>query len=276
VSVRHFVGDVAAAATPDHDRGLAYGDGLFETMRAHGGAVHWWPAHWLRLERGAQALGLALPGQGRVQQELEALLDGDGGVVKLIVTRGAGGRGYAPPDPATPHWILSRHDAPPAVPAEGLSLRWCDTRLAVQPALAGIKHCNRLEQVLARAEWQVLRLQDAQIHEGLMCSTEGDVVSATAANLFVLHDGRWSTPSVDRCGIAGVCREWAIGALQAREARLAVTDVEAADAVFLCNAARGILPVARLGARVWRPHPEVSQLRRHLAAEHPAFATEVA
>ena len=188
MSVRHFVGDVAAAATPDHDRGLAYGDGLFETMRAHGGAVHWWPAHWLRLERGAQALGLALPGQGRVQQELEALLDGDGGVVKLIVTRGAGGRGYAPPDPATPHWILSRHDAPPAVPAEGLSLRWCDTRLAVQPALAGIKHCNRLEQVLARAEWQVLRLQDAQIHEGLMCSTEGDVVSATAANLFVLHD----------------------------------------------------------------------------------------
>ena len=109
-----------------------------------------------------------------------------------------------------------------------------------------------------------------------MRSAEGDVVSATAANLFVLHEDRWTTPVVDRCGIAGVCREWAIDALQARQARLAVTEVEAADAVFLCNAARGILPVARLGARVWRPHPQVAQLRRRLAAEHPAFATEVA
>ena len=271
MSVRHFVGDAAVAATPDHDRGLAYGDGVFETMRAHGGAVHWWPAHWRRLERGAKALGFSLPDQSRVRHEAEALLAGASGVLKLIVTRGAGGRGYAPPQPASPHWILSLHDAPPAVPTDGLTLRWCETRLALQPALAGIKHCNRLEQVLARAEWR-----DAGIHEGLIRSSEGDVVSATAANLFVLHDDRWTTPAVDRCGIAGVCREWAVGALQAREARLAVTEVEAADAVFLCNAARGILPVTRLGARLWRPHPQVAQLRRRLAAEHPAFATEVA
>ena len=271
MSVRHFVGDHAVSNTPDHDRGLAYGDGLFETMRAHEGDVHWWTAHWRRLERGAHALGIALPDQAGVRHEAQALLDGAGGVLKLIVTRGVGGRGYAPFDANSPHWILSRHDAPPTAPAEGLALRWCDTRLAVQPALAGIKHCNRLEQVLARVEWR-----DADIHEGLMRSTEGDVVSATAANLFVLHDGHWTTPAVDCCGIAGVCREWAIDALQAREARLAVTEVEAAEAVFLCNAARGILPVARLGARLWRPHPQVAQLRRRLAAEHPAFATEVA
>ena len=271
MSVRHFIGDDAVAGTPDHDRGLAYGDGLFETMRAHQGEVHWWPAHWRRLQRGAQVLGLALPDESRVQREARALLDGAGGVLKLIVTRGPGGRGYAPPESTAPHWILSRHDAPPAAPAEGLTLRWCDMRLALQPALAGIKHCNRLEQVLARAEWR-----DPGIHEGLVRSTDGDVVCATAANLFVVHGDRWKTPPVDHCGVAGVCREWAIGALGAREARLAVTDVEAADAVFLCNAARGILPVARLGARSWRPHPQVAQLRRRLAAEHPAFATEVA
>ncbi|MDR0181377.1 aminodeoxychorismate lyase [Lysobacter arvi] len=271
MSVRHFLGGDALPHTPDHDRGLAYGDGVFETMRAHGGVVHWWPAHWRRLERGASALALTLPQQARVQREAEALLDGADGVLKLVVTRGVGGRGYAPFDASTPHWILSRHALPPSPPSEGVSLRWCDLRLAVQPALAGIKHCNRLEQVLARAEWR-----DAAIHEGLMRSTEGDVVGATAANLFVLHDGRWTTPAVDRCGIAGVCREWAIDALQARQARLAVTEVEAAEAVFLCNAVRGILPVARLGARQWRPHPQVAQLRRRLAAEHPAFATEVA
>jgi len=271
VSVRHFVGDEAVANTPDHDRGLAYGDGLFETMRAHVGGVQWWPAHWRRLARGARALALELPDQARVQREAAALLDGASGVLKLIVTRGAGGRGYALPESAIPHWILSLHDAPPAAPEGGLALRWCDTRLALQPALAGLKHCNRLEQVLARAEWR-----DPGTHEGLMLSADGDVVSATSANLFVLHGDRWMTPSVDRCGIAGVCREWAIDALQAAQARLAVTDVEAADAVFLCNAARGILPVTRLGARVWAPHPQVAHLRRRLAAEHPAFATEVA
>ncbi|BDU17237.1 aminodeoxychorismate lyase [Lysobacter auxotrophicus] len=271
MSVRHFVGDTAVANTPDHDRGLAYGDGLFETMRAHEGDVHWWPAHWRRLERGARALAFDLPDQACVRREVASLLDDANGVLKLVVTRGPGGRGYAPPASPTPHWILSLHDAPVVAPAGGLTLRWCDTRLALQPALAGLKHCNRLEQVLARAEWR-----DPETHEGLMRSTEGDVVSATSANLFVLYDDRWTTPRVDRCGIAGVCREWAMGALGAREARLAVTEVEAADAVFLCNAARGILPVARLGARSWRPHPQVAQLRRRLAAEHPAFATEVA
>ncbi len=270
-SVRHFIGEAAVATAPDHDRGLAYGDGLFETMRSHRGDVPWWNRHWRRLQRGAQVLGIALPDEDRVRGEAEGLLDGADGVLKLILTRGAGGRGYAPPQQARPHWVLSAHPLPPASPIEGLSLRWCETRLALQPALAGIKHCNRLEQVLARAEWQ-----DPDTHEGLVRSMEGDVVSATAANLFILHDDHWTTPVIDRCGVAGVCREWAMAALDARQARLAVTDVEAAQAVFLCNAARGILPVARLGVRSWRPHPQVAQLQRRLAAEHPAFATEVA
>ncbi|MFC3551241.1 aminodeoxychorismate lyase [Lysobacter cavernae] len=269
MSVRWFSGERAVPAWPDHDRGTAYGDGLFETMRAHRGNVLWWDAHWQRLARGATALRLRLPDQARVRDEVNALLDGGDGVLKLIVTRGSGGRGYAPPPDAEPNWNLAVHPLP-AVPTAGLQLRWCDTRLALQPALAGIKHCNRLEQVLARGEWS-----DPDVHEGLMLSQAGDVVSAIAANVFVLHEGQWKTPRIDRCGVAGVCRSWALDTLQAQEARLAVTEVEAADAVFLCNAVRGILPVARLGACTWRPHPQVAQLQRHLAAEHPAFATEV-
>ncbi|MBF6023586.1 aminodeoxychorismate lyase [Lysobacter niastensis] len=267
---RYFVGRDRVDSLPDHDRGLAYGDGLFETMRAVHGSVPWWPAHWQRLQRGAQALRLSLPAEAQVREEAERMLEGGDGVLKLIVTRGAGGRGYPAPEESVPNWILSRHPLPPATPSAGLALRWCETRLALQPALAGIKHCNRLEQVLARSEWA-----DPDIHEGLVLSAEGDVVSATAANVFVLRDGRWTTPLVDRCGIAGVCRAWAVDALQACEARLAVTDVEAADAVFLCNAVRGILPVARLGSRTWRPHPQVMELQHRLAAAHPAFVTEV-
>lgn len=268
-AVRYFVGDQSVPSLPDNDRGLAYGDGLFETVRAHGGRMHWWHAHWQRMQRGAAILRMVLPDEGSVMAEATRLLDGGDAVLKLIVTRGSGGRGYSPAHAGVPNWTLSSH-ALPTSPAAGLNLRWCDTRLALQPALAGIKHCNRLEQVLARGEWD-----DPGIDDGLVCSSEGDVVCATAANVFVLRDGTWLTPMVDRCGIAGVCRAWALRALPAREARLAVTDVEAAEAVFLCNGVRGILPVARLGARTWQPHPQVVALQHRLAAEHPAFATEV-
>ena len=125
---------------------------------------------------------------------------------------------------------------------------------------------NRLEQVLARGEWS-----DPGIDEGLLRDMDGNAVSATAANVFVLRDDGWHTPHVDRCGVAGVCRAWMLSASGARETRLGVDEVETADAVVLCNAVRGILPVARLGDRAWPPHPEVRALRQHLAGVHPAF-----
>lgn len=268
---RVFVGADAVDGIFPGDRGFAYGDGLFETMRAHRGSVPWWDAHWARLMRGATRLRMTLPDETRIRTEIERLLgDSEDAVLKLIVSRGSDGRGYAPPADATPTWVLSRYPVPPAPGHEGLTLRWCDTRLAIQPALAGIKHCNRLEQVLARAEWD-----DANVHEGLMRSTDGDVVCATAANLFVLKGGRWMTPLLDRCGVEGVCRAWVLDRLDAAETRLNVTDVEAADALFLCNAVRGILPVTRLGTHTWPLHPQVVGLQGCLAAEHPAFDTPV-
>lgn len=269
-----FSGDDRIDAVPPEDRGLAYGDGLFETMRAHRGALPWWPAHWARLQVGAERLGMPLPTQSRVRREAESLLGGKGGVLKLIVTRGTGARGYAPGTGLPPTWMLSLHPAPPLHGAEGIELRWCSTRLAVQPVLAGIKHCNRLEQVLARAEWATAPVAERGAVEGLMLSAEGDVVCATAANVFVLRAGQWATPLVDRCGVAGTCRGWAIERLQAQVRRIDPPELEAADAVFLCNAVRGILRVGRLGAHHWAPHPEVQALQLALAADHPAFAVD--
>lgn len=265
-TVRIHAGDTRIDGIPPDDRGLAYGDGLFETMRAYQGVVLWWNAHWARLAQGAQRLRLPLPDRAWVMAEAADLLGNRGGVLKLVVSRGGGGRGYAPPAGAAPTWLLARHPLPPPPRDGGLVLRWCETRLALQPALAGIKHCNRLEQVLARGEWD-----DAGIDEGLVRSTEGDVVGATAANLFVLEGRRWRTPKVDRCGIAGVCRGWLLAATRAQEARLSPEDIEAADAIVLCNAVRGILPVARLGDRTWPPHRAVQSLRRRLGQAHPAF-----
>lgn len=266
-----FEGRNRIAAFPAATR-LAYGDGLFETMRAHRGDIPWWDAHWARLKSGAERLRIALPQQDDVRTETDALLDGDDAVLKLIVTRGNGGRGYAPSADAVPTWMVATYPLPPAPAGQGIAVRWCETRLSVQPLLAGIKHCNRLEQVLARTEWNEPGARDTAAAEGLMRSTEGDVVCATAANLFVLRDGHWLTPPIDRCGIAGVCRAWALGETAAVEARVDVIEVETAEAVFLCNAVRGILPVARLGGRTWPLHPQVAALRERLAAAHPGFS----
>jgi 4-amino-4-deoxychorismate lyase len=267
MDARIFRGDQRVDAVSPLDRGLAYGDGLFETMRAWCGDVPWWDRHWARLAHGAQVLGIALPYEARVRAELRGLLDGAGagGVAKLLLTRGEGARGYAPRDVA-PTWVLSRHDAPP--PRARIRVRWCDTPLAIQPRLAGLKHCNRLEQVLARAEWPSGEGAD----EGLMLDAGGNVASAIAGNLFILADGQWRTPRLDRCGVHGVMRGWAMPVLGAVEARLGPADVEAADALFVCNAVRGILEIERLGDRTWSPHPQVAALRQRLAADHPAFA----
>ncbi len=275
MSARLFVGDARVEDGSDgmlaEGRGFAYGDGVFETMRAIGGSLPWWPAHRARLAMGAARLRIPLPPIERLDTELHDWLSlHRDAVIKLIVTRGSGGRGYTPMLHAPPVWMLIASTLPPPMRAGGLVLRWCDTRLARQPLLAGIKHCNRLEQILARAEWV-----DTQIDEGLMRDTQGDVIAATAGNLFVLRDGRWYTPPVDHCGIAGVCRGWALRAFAASERRLSVDDVETADAIVLSNAVRGILPVARLGDRAWPLHPAVKDACRRLAAAHVAFESPV-
>jgi 4-amino-4-deoxychorismate lyase len=250
------------------DRGLSYGDGLFETLRVGAGRLPWWNAHLARLANGARRLGLPMPDATWLAGEAEALLANAPAeaVLKLVLTRGSGGRGYSAPDAPVPTVLLSAHALP--APFDGpLSLRWCETRLALQPRLAGLKHLNRLEQVLARAEWR-----DPAIHEGLMLDAAGRVTCATAANVFALLDGRWLTPVLHEAGVAGIARGWVLAnAPGAAEAELRPADIEAAEALFLCNAVRGILPVGRLGQHAWAPHPALEELRRRLRRDVPAF-----
>ncbi|MFS8137527.1 MAG: aminodeoxychorismate lyase, partial [Thermomonas sp.] len=266
MNVRIFNGETPVDAVPADDRGLAYGDGLFETMRVHAGSVPLWSRHYERLHRGAQRLTLPMPRMSIVEAQIDELIHGcDAGVLKLLATRGAGGRGYAPASDPTPTWLLALHPLP-AVPTHGLRLHWCETRLAVQPRLAGIKHCNRLEQVLARAE-----CGQAGCDEGLMCSTQSEVVCATAANLLVLRDGVWLTPPVEACGVAGVCRGWLLEQGLVEVAALTPRQVESAQSLALCNAVRGILPVAALADCEWPAHAAVAELQAHLAEAFTMF-----
>jgi 4-amino-4-deoxychorismate lyase len=267
VRIVHVVPGVTSV--PAGDRGLNYGDGLFETIRVHAAAPVRWPAHWDRLARGAHALGIPLPDAGVAFDAASvACTARSRGVLKLVLTRGEGGRGYAPPVDASPLLLVSMHDLPARAP-DPLVVRWCNLRLGIQPRLAGFKHLNRLENVLARSEW----IGD-DVFEGLLLDTEGRVAGATAANLFARVDGRWVTPRVDRCGVAGTMRAWCLQALPATEADLTAEMVDGADALFLCNAVRGILPVHRLGNRRWPADAAIADLRRRLALAEPAFATE--
>lgn len=266
LATRLYRGQAPVPALDAQDRGLAYGDGVFETLRVQSGRAVWWQAHVERLAAGARRLGIPGPDPAWLAREAAQLLaqSPERAVLKLIYTRG-GGRGYGPPPAPQPSLVMALHELPAPLPSR-LALRWCETRLAVQPVLAGIKHLNRLEQVLARAEWQ-----DEAVHEGVMLDTEGHVACATAANVFARIQGRWLTPKVDRCGVAGIARAWVMAQGLGTAAAFTAAQLEQAEAVFLCNAVRGILPVAALGQRHWRPDAEVGALQARLARAEPAF-----
>lgn len=236
------------------DRGLQYGDGLFETALLTGGRIRYLEDHLQRLETGCQRLGIACPERATLLKELGVLTAGRGeGILKIIVTRGSGGRGYRPPERAAATRILALH--PPLQGAvtrgTGIAARWCETRLGRNPLLAGIKHLNRLEQVLAQAEWL-----DPAIEEGLMLDTEGEVVAATSGNLFIVREGILCTADLRYCGIRGVMRGRVMQAartlgLPLEEQPLWQNDVEAASELFVTNAVRGIRPVVALGNATW-------------------------
>ena len=250
------------------DRGLAYGDGLFETLRAHQGALPWWPRHRARLQAGAARLGFGLPDATVLETALaEALQRAPDGVLKLVLTRGAGARGYAPASDIAPTLLVFVGGCPE--PAAGpLTVDLLPQRLAVQPVLAGLKHLNRLEQVLGARE-----AAGRGLDEGLMADAEGDITCGTRSNLVARVGGRWITPPVHRAGVAGIARGRLLEAWPAlAEAALPIADLGRIEALFLLNAVRGILPAGRCGARALDPRPPgLDEARAVLAASHPAF-----
>ncbi|HEX7341157.1 MAG TPA: aminodeoxychorismate lyase [Rhodanobacteraceae bacterium] len=243
------------------DRGLSYGDGLFETVWVHEHQAPLWPRHMARLAEGCRRLDLPLPDPDWLWQEtLLVVADLACAVVRITWTRGGGPRGYATPVQVQPTCIVSAASHTPW-PADwyhhGIRMHVCRTRLASQPALAGIKHLNRLEQVLARREWQ-----DPTVGEGLMLDFDDRVISATAANMFALVDGRLHTPALDRCGVAGTARARLLDDCpDAVETDMTLDTLLAADAVFITSAVRGIVPVCELAGRIWPPSAQVAQIQ---------------
>lgn len=229
------------------DRGLNYGDGVFRTMRVCEHTPVAWSAQMQRLAHDCRRLGLPMPAAEFLYDETRRLFSGRAdGVLKILVTRGSGGRGYAPPEAVEPLRILSAHQAPP--PLETLELAESSIRLPRQPALAGIKHLNRLEQVLARRE-----CVDHGWVDALMRDTSGYVICTTMRNLLLVIDGQWVTPALDQAGVAGATRARLMAGLAragqpVTESCLTLSDCYAAQAILACNSVSGITPVVRLAS----------------------------
>jgi 4-amino-4-deoxychorismate lyase len=229
------------------DRGLQFGDGLFETIAVAGGQPRFWQGHIDRLSQGCEQLGFPVTPQSVLLRELQTVSAGQSKcVVKIIITRGISGSGYAPGNSAETNRVVSSHSWPGKEgnqASPGIRARICSLRLGIQPALAGLNHLNRLERVLARSEWK-----DPSIHEGILLDREDHVICSVSSNIFLVHSGRLLTPRLDRCGVRGVMRGAILSAFRERceQRRLMLDMLPEADEVFTCNSVRGVLPVTRI------------------------------
>lgn len=253
------VDGIASAHLPADDRGLHYGDGVFETVALVDGQAQHWSRHLARLRAGALALALPMPDEALWQQDLHTALDGapaaDRRVLKLVLTRGSGGRGYAPPAVARPRRLLQVSEWPtwPASHAQqGIRLITCTTPLGRNRLLAGIKHLNRLEQVLGAAE-----VAAAGAEEGLMFDDRDRLVEGTRTNVFLVVDGALLTPSLEEAGVAGIMRALILDiapglGLEVGVAPLDRSALAQASEVFVCNSLAGLWPVRELGGSIVR------------------------
>lgn len=242
---RVWINGTAGRQVDYRDRGLQYGDGLFETMRVLDGRIRLLESHLERLFMGCRRMSIEPPGKPSLRRELalRARPHADA-VLKLILTRGPGSRGYRPNGQERCTRVLALSAPPPPISQSSQRVRICATPVGCNPALAGLKTLNRLESVLARSEWN-----DQRVWEGLMRNLDGDLIGGTMSNLFVRRGSTLTTPALDLCGIAGVMRRWVLEQaaslrLRTREGRLTVQQLEGASEVFLTNAVVGIVSVS--------------------------------
>lgn len=254
------------------DRGLMYGDGVFRTMVMRDSRVVWWDIQFQKLHDDCAALGIVCPAKECLESELAVLgaLTPEC-VIKIVVTRGVGLRGYAANFVQHPTRILSTSPFtvfPSDYIDKGVKVRVCDLRLSYQPRLAGIKHLNRLENVLARTEWS-----DAEISEGLLLDARDNVISGTMSNISLLKEGELITPDLSLCGIAGVARQRIMEIVAGWGWRIRVQPVSLsmlmeAEEVLLSNSVIGVWQIIELQEKKWQPGNLTKKIRCVLHESH--------
>jgi len=251
------------------DRGFQYGDGLFETIKVKNGVPLFLCKHLERLIRDCKKLSIPFEDKALLKHEISVLIQeyGRNGVLKIILSRGIGGRGYRPLGKPLPTRALSIHPNPvypESFERQGVKVILCRNRLSSNTTLAGIKHLNRLEQILASREWN-----DCDAQEGLMVDQANRIVEGTKSNLFIVKHGIIYTPEIDNCGVAGVVRSIVMESalehgLEIKETRIRVEDVASADELFLTNSVIIIWPVKQFLEKVIGVGPVTQRIQNWL------------
>lgn len=250
------------------DRGLMYGDGVFRTMLVRDGMPLHWRRQYLKLQADCGSLGILCPSETALADEVAEVTHQERDcVLKIVVTRGEGKRGYAVSTDTPPTRVLVTSPIP-SYPdhyyAAGVRVHLCALHLSLQPRFAGIKHLNRLENVLARREWD-----DPGVAEGLLQDPVGNVIEGTMTNLFMVRGGVLWTPDLSQCGVAGVQRDRIMEAagvlgIPVRIEAFSLAELREAEEVLLCNSVLGVWQVSELPGKTWQPGIMTGALRRVL------------
>lgn len=257
-----------------HDRGFQYGDGIFETLAVANGIPILWDGHMRRFFHGAARLGLKAPSEELLRREAGQVCRGAVcGVLKIILTRGISDRGYAPNMDATPTrtvGLLPWPDYPAQHRTHGVKVQFCRNLITRHNILAGLKHLNRLEQILARMELK------SDCAEGLMQDENGHLIEGTMTNVFIVSQGALLTPDLTHSGVEGIMRGLVLeraGALSinCRTADLKREDILGAEEVFLTNSLIGIWPVRQIESC---NYPAGRLTRQIQDAIHDAFVAD--
>ncbi len=250
------------------DRGLAYGDGVFRTLVMRDGMPECWPQHYQKLVADCAMIKIVCPSAELLMSDLQQLfLPDETAIAKIIITRGEGERGYAQPAITNPMRVVIKSAIktyPATYFSEGVNLHICNTPLAAMPLLAGVKHLNRLENVLARMEWT-----DPNITDGIMLDEHGNVIECTAANIFICFSDTLITPKLDRCGIAGVTRQRVIDmahllGLTVKIEHITLPKLLSADEVIITNSIYGAFQAKSILQTVWSPTSLAADIRKIL------------
>ena len=254
-----FSNGAAVTTVPIDDRGLQYGDGLFETVAIRSGEPRLWSLHCERLARGCDALSIQMPSERVLTDGIEHAISASNvsaaySIVKIIVTAGVSQRGYGRAANAEPMILFGAFASKPPPASyykDGIAMTFCKTRLARNSPVAGLKTLNRIEQVLARSE-----LTNSDYFEGLTMDADGHIICGTMSNVFLVNGKSISTPSLDDCGVAGVMRSHTIASLEKTgtivdRVRATQSDLKKADEVFITNSQFGVIPVASCDSMQW-------------------------
>ncbi len=260
------------------DRGLLYGDGLFETILCQRGRPVLFDEHMRRLQMGCKKLDICMLEKDLVLAELSECAQQSDCIIKIIITRGVRARGYQyDPNDQTSTRVVYRNeltDIPLHNYTSGIRLQLCRHRLPSNSALAGLKHLNRLDQVIARSEWT------QGFAEGITLDQEGHVIEGTMSNVFFEAEGKWITPQLDRAGVEGVMRNFILQnadkfSMQCEQSAVTLQQLLAADAIFVCNSVIGVWPVIEFQSSKFSVSESTRRLMQYLHANVSSLYTSV-